>query len=216
MTAPAFPITLDTDAARESWVLNADGGSYLVFSEGTAWIAYQTEDGDWFATRPAWEDDLYPDGTFPDGVTHSFEGLALPLTIAASAEMPVAADPVTETRRVLKTLDPSALFTLRDEIHKRISDGEHPRLTARVNNEGDLVLVHPDLNLEFYPEDLIVVNVAEEWTHVEWTHVESADVDTRSIKVAYDHEGDFETLSYAVEFQGQLRPVRLPEGWTEI
>lgn len=212
MTTPAFPITLETDAARDSWVLSVDGGSYLVFSEGTAWIAYQTEDGDWFATRPAWDDDLYPDGTFPDGVTHSFEGLDLPLIIAASAEMPTeTADPITETRRVLKTLDPSALFTLRDEIHKRISDGEHPRLTARVDNEGDLVFVHPDLNLELYPGDLIVVDVTEEWTHVE-----SADVDTRSIKITYDHEGDFEMLSYAVEFQGQLHPVRLPEDWFEV
>lgn len=83
-----YPHLLETDAERDTWMLEVNEPTFLVFADGTAWIAYSTEDGDWFATRPANDDDRREDGTFPDGVTWSFEGLPLPVLVAQSAEMP--------------------------------------------------------------------------------------------------------------------------------
>lgn len=84
------PCTITTDDDFEAWRDDAEEPSYLVYSEGMPWIAYQTEDCDWYATRPAHEDDRSEDGTYPGGVTLPLEGLTRPVLVQQSAEMPTA------------------------------------------------------------------------------------------------------------------------------
>ena len=80
----ADTIRIDTEDQWEEWMGDAGEPYYFAQQGGLPWIVYCNEDGDWYATRPASDDDRREDGTYPPGVTIDAEGLAPPLCITPS------------------------------------------------------------------------------------------------------------------------------------
>lgn len=75
-------IELTTDDELQEFFSDAEEPNYFARdTTGASFVIFATEDGDYLATRPAWEDDRQDDGTYPDGVTASIDDLSLPVTI---------------------------------------------------------------------------------------------------------------------------------------
>ena len=86
---------IETDEARDDWMREFNESSCFVLAPHSEhYVAFCTEDGDWYATRPINEDDQAEDGSFPDGVTVSFEGLDLPITVLHDPSDPAPAPSV--------------------------------------------------------------------------------------------------------------------------
>lgn len=75
-------VILETAAERDAWAEEADEPFYFMFAGGQPYVLFITEDGDWFATRPPYDDDRRDDGTYPGGVTEALESVLLPILIA--------------------------------------------------------------------------------------------------------------------------------------
>ena len=76
---------ITTDEQLNAFLEDAPAEMYFV-TDGTdhAYVAFNSEDGDWYATRPA-EEDEQVDGRYPPGVTTTLDALTLPLTVQPTA-----------------------------------------------------------------------------------------------------------------------------------
>lgn len=72
---------ISTEEDLEAWEDSGPEEPFYVASSrnGLVWVIYCTEDGDWYATRPALEDD---EPSLVQGVTVSLGSLPLPIRIA--------------------------------------------------------------------------------------------------------------------------------------
>ena len=94
LDAEAAPVTaagpavtnVSTDAEFDEWIEDADEHFYFVTdATDRGYVLFCTEDGDWYATRPADDDDEREDGTYPGGVTVDIDTLTRPITIQTVA-----------------------------------------------------------------------------------------------------------------------------------
>lgn len=83
---PGAPITVSTSDELDEWYEDAGDAFYFVTdATGQGYVLFCNEDGDWWATRPADDDDQREDGTYPGGVTVHIDELPRPLTIQTQA-----------------------------------------------------------------------------------------------------------------------------------
>lgn len=74
-------MTITTTDELNDFIETAEAEMYFATdSTDHAYVVFNSEDGEWYATRPADEDDQV-DGRYPPGVTTTLDALPLPLDI---------------------------------------------------------------------------------------------------------------------------------------